>query len=71
MGEDDAKHRGRMKGATLLRALMKTFRWRIAVGAIMLMGDSAAHIAQVGVGGAFVLLFWRWILRTTSLCCHV
>lgn len=48
MGEDDGHNRGRRKGVTLLRALVATFKWRIALAGLLLIGDSAIHIAQVG-----------------------
>lgn len=48
MGEDDGHNRGRRKGITLLRALVATFKWRIALAGLLMIGDSAIHIAQVG-----------------------
>lgn len=48
MGEDDGHNRGRRKGVTLLRALVATFKWQLMVAALLLIGDSVIHIAQVG-----------------------
>lgn len=47
MGEDDAHNRGRRKGITLLRALVATFKWRLALMALLIIADSAIHIVQV------------------------
>jgi len=48
MGEDKGHSRGARKGMTLLRALVATFKWRIALAGLLLIGDSAVHITQVG-----------------------
>lgn len=47
MGEDSEHKRGRRKGTTLLRALGATFKWRMALAGLLLIGDSATHIMQV------------------------
>ncbi len=48
MGEDKEHRRGARKGITLLRALVATFKWRIALAGLLMIGDSGVHIAQVG-----------------------
>ncbi|CAM9886717.1 unnamed protein product [Scytosiphon promiscuus] len=46
MGKDIDHKRGRRKGTTLLRALGATFKWRMALAGLLLIGDSATHIMQ-------------------------
>lgn len=48
MGEGSNHNRGRRKGATLLRALVATFKWRLVLTGLLMVGNSAAHILQVG-----------------------
>ena len=50
MGEDAAHTRGRRKGMTLLRALVATFRRQLVTSGLLLLGDSAVHVAQVRDG---------------------
>lgn len=51
MGEDADHNRGRRKGATLLRALVSTFKWNLTCTGMLMVGDSAVHILQVGGHG--------------------
>ncbi|CAM9122756.1 unnamed protein product [Ectocarpus sp. 4 AP-2014] len=47
MGEDSERHgRGRRKGATLLMALVATFKWRLDLSGVLMIGDSVSHIIQ-------------------------
>ncbi|CAM9399555.1 unnamed protein product, partial [Ectocarpus sp. 12 AP-2014] len=47
MGEDSkGDGRGRRKGTTLLRALVATFKWRLALTALLMIGDSICRIIQ-------------------------
>lgn len=50
MAEDSIHNRGRREGATLLRALLATFKWRLALPGVFLVWESAFHIAQVRGG---------------------
>lgn len=48
--QEDGGHsnnRSRRKGATLLRALLATFKWRLALAGACLVGESILHITQV------------------------
>ncbi|CAB1098879.1 unnamed protein product [Ectocarpus sp. CCAP 1310/34] len=47
MGEDSEHSRGRRKGTTLLRALVATFKWRLTLTALLMIGDSICRIIQV------------------------
>ena len=47
MGEDAAHNRGRRKGTTLLRAILASFRRKLVISGILLLGDSAVHVSQV------------------------
>lgn len=51
MGGDSEHSRGRRKGTTLLRALVATFKWRLVLTALLMVGDSTIHIIQVGGDG--------------------
>eukprot|EP00752_Nemacystus_decipiens_P006704 g6027.t1 len=57
MGEDEGHSRGRRKGITLLRALLATFKGRLALAGLLMMGDSAVHIAQAIVLGRLIGYF--------------
>ncbi|CAM9346350.1 unnamed protein product, partial [Ectocarpus sp. 8 AP-2014] len=46
MAEDSEHSRGRRKGTTLLRALVATFKWRLALTALLMIGDSICRIIQ-------------------------
>lgn len=47
MGKDSEHNRGRRKGTTLLRALVATFKWRLALSGVLMIGDAICHIIQV------------------------
>lgn len=50
MGEGGGHTRGRRKGTTFLRALVATFKWRLGLAGLLMVGSSVAHIMQVGWG---------------------